>query len=278
MSTNHLTPGDDRRTFAATVAYDGSQYGGWQRQINSMSVQQRLEEAIELALGVPCKTQASGRTDAGVHAVGQIVRFRTDRWQHEAFKLAAAINRWLPPDIAVQEVRDAVPTFSPPRDAISKTYAYSIRLAKSPDPFDGRTSWYFRRVVDIDKLILASQFLIGEHDFISFQAIGSPRRSTIRTIFRIDVRNEPARHGTKLTIEIEANGFLYNMARCIVGSLVEIASRNLPITELDDMLKAKSRRKAGQTAPAHGLCLMRVNYPSNVFPIFHLMPKDKVKE
>ncbi len=266
MNVENLREGDsDFRTFAATVAYDGSNYGGWQRQINSTSVQQVLEEALTKAVRKHSKTVASGRTDAGVHAIGQVVRFRTTCWSHEPHRLIPAINRWLPPDIAVQDVREVVPTFHPIRQSIAKTYRYTLRVAKSPDPFDARTSWYIPRPLDIEKMKEAAAHLVGEHDFISFQSLGSPRTSTIRTIHRFDISTADARFGQYVYLDIEANGFLYNMARCIAGTLVILSGNDVPTSHVADVLHSKSRRRAGQNAPPWGLCLQHVQYPSELF-------------
>ena len=264
-STDPLPAAENFRSFALTVAYDGTNYGGWQRQINNTSIQARLEEAIQSALGVNCKTLASGRTDKGVHAVGQVVRFRTNRWKHESYKLIPAINRWLPPDISVQAIRQVIPIFNPIKYATSKTYRYQIRMSKCPDPFEQATSWYFRRELDLTRMKSAAECLLGKHDFASFQADGSPRSSTIRTIKSLVLQSREVRTGTMLLIDIQADGFLYNMARNIVGTLVDIGARNLPPTLMTNILQARLRRLAGQTAPACGLCLLHVEYPANVY-------------
>ena len=254
------------RTFALTVAYDGTGYGGWQRQINASSIQESLEDALAAALGHPCPTLASGRTDAGVHAIGQVVRMRSDRWRHTAEKLIPAINRHLPPQIAVQRARDAAAVFHPIRDAVEKTYRYNIRLSRSPDPFDCRTSWFMPRPIDIDSLRAAASLLEGRHDFSAFESLGSPRVSRVRTMRRVQIRELPGRRGSNLRIDMTANGFLYNMARAIAGSLVLVAARGGGGPErMQEILQGRSRRLAGQTAPACGLCLLRVRYPAAVF-------------
>ena len=254
-----------RRTFALTVAYDGSGYGGWQRQENAVGVQQRLEAAIALALGEECRTLGSGRTDAGVHAFAQIVRLRAASWRAPAEALVPAINRHLPPDIAVQSVREAVVSFHPIRDAVEKTYRYNIRLSKSPDPFEGRTAWYMPRPLRVDAFREAAAVLEGTHDFASFQSLGSPRVCTVRTIRRVEVAEGPTRHGRLLRIDMTADGFLYNMARSIVGTLVAIAAGGHDPRRMGEVIAARNRRAAGQTAPACGLCLMDVRYPAECF-------------
>ncbi len=181
----------NQRTFCAIVAYDGTRYGGWQRQINSLSIQQCVEDAIQAAVNETCRTLASGRTDAGVHAHGQVIRFRTTKWAHEDYKLIAAINRHLPRDIAIQQVREATSTFNPMRDAISKTYRYTIRWSRCPDPFDERVAWFLPRRLDYDVLMESAAYLVGKHDFASFETLGSPRSSTVRTMYRLDGSDNP---------------------------------------------------------------------------------------
>jgi tRNA pseudouridine38-40 synthase len=253
------------RTFAMVLAYDGTRYGGWQRQENSLGVQQIVEEALEKALNVRPRTLASGRTDAGVHALGQIVRFRTRRWKHEASKLVPAINRNFPKDIAVQQVDEMVPTFNPMRDSITKVYRYTLRIARCPDPFDERIAWYMPRRLDLDLLKAAATQVVGKHDFVSFQSLGSPRSSTVRTITRLEVTTAPARYGHYIHLDFEADGFLYNMVRNITGTLVAISTRGMEATTMASILEARDRKHIGQNAPACGLCLMRVNYPASVY-------------
>ncbi len=254
-----------QRTFAVILAYDGTRYGGWQRQINSMAIQQCLEDAIQQAVKQPCRTLASGRTDAGVHALGQVVRFRTSNWRHSSQKLVPAINRYLPRDIAVQQVREMVTSFNPLRDAISKTYRYKIRYAQSPDPFDERIAWYLPRPINYELLKEAATFLVGKHDFAAFETLGSPRSTSIRTMFRLDITKEAARFGEYIHLDFEADGFLYNMVRNITGTLISVATRELPAVSIQEVLLAKKRNHFGQNAPACGLCLMHVNYPDSVY-------------
>ena len=258
-------PSPQQRTFSATLAYDGTRYGGWQRQINSLAIQECLEKALANAFGTPIRTLASGRTDAGVHAFGQVVRFRTTAWRHEAYKLVAAINRHLPRDIAVQQVRETVATFNPMQDSISKTYRYTIRSAKCPDPFDERIAWYIPLRLDFNLIKEAASFMVGKHDFLSFERLGSPRATTVRTMMRLDVHQAPTRFGTYIHLDFEADGFLYNMVRNISGTLVSIATRQLPADTIQKILLAKNRKLCAQNAPACGLCLMYVNYPDSVY-------------
>jgi tRNA pseudouridine38-40 synthase len=254
-----------QRTFSLILAYDGTRYGGWQRQKNSLAIQECLEKALASALGSTTKTVASGRTDSGVHAFGQVVRFRTSNWRHEAYKLVPTINRYMPRDMAVQEVREMVTTFNPIRDATSKSYRYTIRSSKSPDPFDDRVAWYIPRRLDYELLEKSARYLVGTHDFVSFERLGSPRITTVRNMMRLDVHRSPARFGTYIHLDFEADGFLYNMVRNISGTLVSIATRGLPAETILEILLAKNRKLSAQNAPACGLCLMYVNYPDSVY-------------
>jgi tRNA pseudouridine38-40 synthase len=253
------------RTFALTIAYDGTRYAGWQNQLNAISVQQRIEEAVFAAFEHRTPVVASGRTDSGVHAQGQVARLEIPRWRHASDKLIPAMNRRLPRDIVVRRAREVRSDFDPVRNAISKRYRYTLRVAPCPDPVMRRFHWYHPRQLDVAEMQSAACYLLGCHDFVAFQTLGSPRKSTVRTIKHLSVEPRETLDGYDLLIDIEADGFLYNMVRNIVGSLVEIGTGRYGARWIDDTLKSKERSRAGQTAPPEGLCLMQVNYPEACF-------------
>ena len=260
-----LSDSSSKRTFALTITYDGTRYAGWQNQLNAISIQQRIEEAVFKAFGFRLAVIASGRTDSGVHALGQVARLTLPKWNHDPQKIIPAINRRLPLDIAVRQVREVRTDFDPIRNAIAKRYRYSLRVAACPDPMQGPFHWYYPRPLDVAAMQTAAKCLTGCHDFVAFQTLGSPRKTTVRTIRNISVEMQNAMEGYDLLIEIEADGFLYNMVRNIVGSLVEIGIGRFGPRWMEDTLVSKDRSRAGQTAPPQGLCLMRVDYPSACF-------------
>ncbi len=253
------------RTFLATVAYDGTAYGGWQFQANAISVQQKFEEALSKVDGIHVPAVGSGRTDSGVHAEGQCVSFTLVNWRPEADRLVPAINRHLPRDISVLSCRETLVTFHAQRHALAKRYVYRIRVAKSPDPFRGLYHWRVVWPLDLDTMRQASRYLMGEHDFASFQSNGSPRKSTVRTIKDFDFSSADKLAGHDLSIIIEANGFLYNMVRNIVGTIIEIGRGKQPAEWMERVLLAHDRTAAGDTAPPHGLCLLHVSYDDHWF-------------
>lgn len=253
------------RTFALTIAYDGTRYAGWQNQLNAVSIQQRIEEAVVAAFDHRTPVVASGRTDSGVHAQGQVARLAVPQWRHSSEKIVPALNRRLPRDIVVRKAREVRSDFDPVRNATSKHYRYTIRVAPCPDTVHRRFHWYHPRPLDVESMQTAASFLIGCHDFAAFQTLGSPRKSTVRTIRHLSVEPRDALDGYDLWIDVEADGFLYNMVRNIVGSLVDVGTGRYGPRWLDDTLKTKERSRAGQTAPPQGLCLMHVKYPDACF-------------
>lgn len=240
-----------------TLAYVGTAYAGWQRQPNRVTVQSVLETALARVIGECVHTVAAGRTDAGVHALGQVVSFSTEtRLSNEA--LRRALNACLPNDVCVLEVCDAPEGFHALRAAIGKCYRYLIQTGSLRDVFATDRLWHCRYELDCEKMRQAACHLVGRHDFRSFQSRGSPRRSTVRELRRLKIDATPLLAGQRISIEIEADGFLYNMARNIVGTLVEVGRGRLEPDQLPLILQARDRRRAGPTAPAHGLYLVAV--------------------
>ena len=246
------------RTIKLIIAYEGTDYAGWQVQPERPTVQSVLEEAIARVTGEASRTLASGRTDAGVHALGQVVGFRTDS-KLACTDLVRALNANLPQDIAVLDAVEVPDGFHPIRNAIRKRYRYIIDDAEIPDLFDRRYAWHCRYRLDVEPMALAAQTLLGMHDFSSFESTGAPRESSVRTITDISV----VRHGPRIEIEVEADGFLYNMVRAIVGTLVEIGRGSMDPGWMQQVLAAKQRKAAGPTAPPEGLFLVNVDYESD---------------
>ncbi|MCU0709205.1 MAG: tRNA pseudouridine(38-40) synthase TruA [Pirellula sp.] len=253
------------KTFALTIAYDGTRYAGWQIQPNGLAVQQVVSDAVAKVVGHPVRLMGSGRTDSGVHAVGQVASFSTEAWEPAAYRLAQAINGLLPRDISVLSGRRVVNSFDPIRNAVSKRYRYTLRVSRVPDPIYHRNHWWITKPLDMEAMRAGADQLIGTHDFVSFQTLGSKRKSTTRTLRALDIFEIPALKGKEIIFELEADGFLYNMARNIVGALVAVGRRRFSPQWISETLAAYERSSESQTAPARGLCLLRVDYPKSVF-------------
>ena len=243
------------RNVKLLVTYDGTDFSGWQRQPDRRTVQQVLEEAIGRLTGVEAPTNASGRTDAGVHALGQVVHFYTVS-RHPTAVFVKALNAMLPPDVRVQDAWDVSQAFHATLDAKSKRYRYAIDNSPIADPFRLRTTWHVYLPLDVEAMNRAAQFLVGRHDFRSFETNWPNRTSSVRTIFAV----EATRQGSEVRIEVEADGFLYNMVRSIAGTLVQVGVGRWPEAKVLAALLAEDRREAGPTAPPQGLFLLRVRY------------------
>lgn len=256
---------DSMRCYAITVAYDGTRYVGWQTQPNGLAIQQVLSESIAEVVGHRVNLHGSGRTDAGVHAEGQVAAFSTDAWKHSAEQLVRAINQRLPQDISVLESRRVQVGFDPIRNAIAKTYRYTIRNSSVPDPLKHAYQWWIPRTLDIELMRQGANRLIGTLDFKTFESLGSNRKTSIRTVHKLEVLPVPSLAGTEIHIVIQADGFLYNMVRNITGALVQIGKGRFDPKRLDTMIESKQRDLESQTAPARGLCLMSVEYPKSLY-------------
>ena len=247
------------RHLKLTIAYDGTDFSGWQIQPNQRTVQETFELALMRITGERQSVVASGRTDAGVHALGQVLSLRS-RSQLSCQVLRRALNANLPSDIAVLEVTEAAHGFHAIRDATRKRYRYQIQNSPVPDVFTRKYSWHLPTPLDVDRMRCASCELLGTHDFQSFETAGAERISSVRTIHDLTVSAFDQKEGRRIEIEVEANGFLYNMVRTIVGSLVEVGRGKRPEAWLAQVLEAKDRRLAGPTAPPQGLVLVSVKY------------------
>ena len=248
------------RTLMLTLAYDGTANAGWQVQQGRVTVQEVLETAIEKVTGRRVRTIASGRTDAGVHALGQVVGFATES-NLPTEVLQRALNAELPRDVAVLHVAEVSDGFHAIRDAVRKRYRYVIRDGPVRDVFRLRYCWHYPRGrLDAEAMARAAGTLLGTHDFSSFETSGAERKDSIRTIDELRVERGRGEEQHSIMIEVEADGFLYNMVRAIVGTLVEVGRGARPESWVADVLAAADRRTAGPTAPPQGLFLVRVDY------------------
>lgn len=241
-----------------TVVYDGTNYHGFQEQRGTglATVQEVLENTLSKIAKRPVQIIGAGRTDAGVHAQGQVVNFRCENWPVPTEKIHLAMNTMLPDDIKVLKAEDVPLDFHSRFSATAKTYRYSIYNHRISSPLHRLYCYYEPRILDIDAMRQGAQCLLGTHDFKSFQAQGTPVKDTIRTIYRADVVYEsPVIH-----IYIRGNGFLYNMVRIIVGTLVEIGMGKIKPEEMATIITARNRTLAGTTVPPQGLCMMEVEY------------------
>jgi tRNA pseudouridine38-40 synthase len=247
------------RTLKLTIAYDGTNYVGWQRQANGVSVQQLVEEAFAPLVGAqPRGPTVSGasRTDAGVHALGQVASIYLES-DVAASAVGRALNQRLPADIRVLGVVDAAPGFHARYHACAKRYRYRIATTPVLSPFDRWFVWHTDGPRDVEAMREAAAVLVGRHDFASFQAARSAVRQTVRTVTRCDVRVADG----ETVIEIDGDGFLRHMVRIVVGTLVEVGTGMRSPASMAEVLAARDRPAAGATAPAAGLTLVAVRYP-----------------
>jgi tRNA pseudouridine38-40 synthase len=249
-------------TFKLTLAYDGTDFAGWQWQPAKRTIQGELEAALERITGQATRCIASGRTDAGVHALGQVVSLSSDtRLAPEV--LTKALNAELPEDMLVFSVEPAADHFHALRDAVRKRYRYVIEDGRLRDLFARRYLWHIYQRLNVAAMQAAAAPLVGTHDFASYETSGSPRLTTTRTIFDLHVERQPAELTERIIIEVEADGFLYNMVRNIVGTLVAVGKGKQPIEWPAQVLAHRDRKEAGMTAPPQGLFLAGVEYEAN---------------
>ncbi len=249
------------RTFKLTLAYDGTDYAGWQLQPGRPTIQSALEAALAKITGAAVRAAASGRTDAGVHALAQVVSF-SSATALSPETIRNALNAELPRDIAALNVEVAVDDFHARRDAVRKRYRYLLHDGPVPAVFNRKYCWQYRQRLDVAAMSRAAQAFVGTHDFRSFEYRWPQRRSSVRTIYEVDLRRGEAPDSDRITLEISGNGFLYNMVRAIVGTLVEVGRGTRPETWPAEVIAAGDRRVAGMTAPPQGLFLVRVDYRS----------------
>ncbi len=244
-----------------TVEYDGTDYVGWARQPNGPSVQAALEKALAIVAQAPVLALASGRTDAGVHAAGQVVSFAPP-CERPLKAWHIGVNSELPRDIAVVKAEHAPDGFDARRSASGKRYRYQIWNGPTRSPLHARTAWEIFRPLNVEAMARAAREFLGEHDFAAFRAEGCDARTTVRTMRRVDVTGIS---GGGIAIEVEATAFLRHMVRAMVGTLVDIG-HGKRANDIARVLASRDRGQAGPTAPPHGLCLMEVYYNRSVGP------------
>jgi len=254
------------------IAYDGTDFHGWQRQRGVRTVQEELEGTLQRVMRHPVDLIGSGRTDAGVHAIGHVDSFATDH-DMPAERMQRAIQARLPLDISIIEVRDVHPAFHATRSALSKLYRYRIynALARPVEEFVQRYTYHFWAGLDVDRMQAAAHHFVGKMDFTSLTPKRTVRETMVRTVMRCDV----ARCGNEVHIDVEGDGFLHNQVRNIAGTLIEVGRGHWEPDRIVPILESRDRNEAGPTAPALGLCLQWVRYPeelldpnSNIDPPF----------
>jgi tRNA pseudouridine38-40 synthase len=245
-----------RMNFKIIIEYDGTNYHGWQRQKDDRTIQQEVEKALTTMTAGQVSLNGSGRTDAGVHAFGQVANFlcQTDL---SAAVFQKGLNSILPDDIVIKDCRLVDEAFHARYDVKSKIYQYKILNRKIPSAIKRQYSWFIRRELDTAAMRSAVSYIIGSHDFKSFEGTGSPRSHTTRNILAADLTEH--KDGS-LIFKIEADGFLKYMVRNIVGTLVDVGLNKITPAEFKGILESKDRSNAGSTAPPHGLFLMEVKY------------------
>ena len=237
------------------VAYDGTNYCGWQVQPNGITIEQVLNENLSKLLGEEITVTGASRTDSGVHSMGNVAIFDTDT-RMPADKISFALNQRLPADIVVQDSCEVPPDWHPRYQVSRKTYEYRILNRTFRMPNRRLDTYFYHHKLDVDKMREATSYLIGRHDFASFCGSGAQVKTTIRTVTGIEVFRE----GDMVTIRVSGTGFLYNMVRIISGTLIEIGNGQYPPERMQKILDAKDRSAAGPTAPAQGLTLMGIQF------------------
>jgi len=243
------------RNIKIIIEYDGTNYYGWQRQNNVMTIQEKVESAIEELTGERIQITGSSRTDAGVHAKGYVGNFYTNS-KIVIEKFTGAINSKLPRDIVILHSFEVPYEFHSRYNSIGKMYSYTIINRREAIAVGRNYIYHHRRILDVEAMKLAAEYFIGTHDFSAFKNLGSSAKTSVRTISRLDiVKNEEL-----IKIYIAADGFLYNMVRIIVGALIRVGEEKINPSEIKDIIESKQRSKAGKSVPANGLCLEEVFY------------------
>ncbi len=238
-----------------TVSYDGSNYYGWQRQSNFITVQQRLEEGLSALMGKKISVRGASRTDTGVHAMAQGAVFETDT-TIPVDKIPYALNSFLPEDIVVRGAREVDESFHPQYSVIDKTYEYLILNDEFKDPKLIKYTEFIRERLDIDSMQKACGYFLGEHDFKAFCASGSTAKTTVRTIYDLTVDKRE----NIVCIKVTGSGFLYNMVRIIAGTLADVGKGKLQPEDVEEIIASKDRTRAGKTLSPNGLTLREVHY------------------
>lgn len=255
-----------------TVTYDGTEFAGWQRQPGQRTVESTLALAIEVLAGAACEVRGASRTDSGVHALGQVAAFDSPR-EIPSHGWERGLNGYLPADVAIRRAEPCAAGYHPRYDALAKTYRYLLHLGPARDPLLRHHSWHLGPTrarplggkptraedwLDVEAMHAAAAQLVGEHDFRAFKTSRDPRSNSVRTLTRVDVLEHFAGREDVLAIEIRGTAFLHNMVRILVGTLVDVGRERLEPKDVAGLLDGAERDEAGETAPAHGLCLVEI--------------------
>ena len=252
------------RTLKLTISYDGTRFVGWQRQASGVSIQGLLEDALARFDRAPVAVHGAGRTDAGVHALGQVASVQMTS-MHPLDSVARGLNAGLPPDVRVIDIQEVAAGFHARFNARSKTYRYQLQRSVIANPFERAYVWHVPEVLDVDAMRVAAHRLVGTHDFAAFQSTGSDTKGTVRTISQSVIGERAVEGGREstaplLVYEVSGDGFLRHMVRAIVGTLVEVGRGRRREASIAALLAGGSRSQAAITAPAQGLFLVRVVY------------------
>ena len=243
------------RNIKLTIEYDGKDFNGWQKQPNKLNIQGEIERAIYNITKEEVDLIGSGRTDAGVHAFGQIANFKTNS-NISIEKMAIAINSQLKNSIVVKKAEEVDERFHSRYNAKRKTYRYVINNTEYGSAIYRNLEYHFPIKLNVENMKEAAKFFEGEHDFKAFKSSGTSGKNSVRTIYKSEVRTD----GERILIELTGNGFLYNMVRIISGTLLDVGLGKIEPSEIEDIINSKDRTRAGKTLPAHGLYLVKVNY------------------
>jgi tRNA pseudouridine38-40 synthase len=242
--------------YLLTISYDGRSYCGYQKQKNGVSVQEKLTDAASALFGEGTKITGCSRTDSGVHAFRFKATLESENARIKSEKLPSALNAHLPADISVRDACEVESGFHPRYSVKEKEYRYIICNATTRDPFSDGRAYFFPKELDEKIMNEAAQYLIGKHDFRAFMASGSKIEDTVREIYSCSV----TRDGDNVTVSVRGNGFLYNMVRIIVGTLISVSEGKLSVDDIKTVIESRERKNAGPTAPPEGLYLYDVTY------------------
>ena len=247
-----------KRNIKLLLEYDGGRYDGWQRlgkKSGGVTIQGKLEEVLQKMTGEPIEVIGSGRTDAGVHARGQVANFHTDS-NMKCWEMKYYLNRYLPQDIGVLYVAEAPERFHSRLNALSKRYVYRVSIGDVPCVFDRKYTWYCFDRLDVGLMKKAASLMVGEHDYKGFSSVKKTGKSTVRTVTKIDFEVKDR----EIDMIFEGNGFLYNMVRIIAGVLIRVGRGFYAPEKVKEILDAKVHTSEGATAPPNGLVLMKIDY------------------
>ena len=243
------------RNIKLTIEYDGKEFNGWQKQPNKLNIQGEIERAIEGVTKEKVELYASGRTDAGVHAFGQVANFKTNS-NIPIEKMATAINSQLKYSIRIKKAEEVEENFHSRYNCKEKTYMYIINNEEQASAIFRNMEYHFPKKLDIEKMQKAAKYFEGEHDFSAFKSSGTSSKSSVRKIYNADVST----YNGRIIIKLTGNGFLYNMVRIIAGTLLEVGMGAIKPESIKEIIEDKDRKKAGKTLPPHGLYLVKVEY------------------